>query len=397
MFRSPIHDVAWIVATFAFGLGCEMPRMARGGLSGPPQSYVVPTGDGTHMLVMLSATPIADDKGADCTLPDGRQVNLRETFPTSGLYKIGSTEPVWKAAWYGEKRLTRISADGRFALYINRFGGGGWGEGVKPRWGIKFYDNGVEIKTYDVVELVDYPSLMEFTSADWHCLWIDTSVYDAQIEDRLFMLKTSTRETYRFDISTGKIVEEHRFWRHVARGSVLALVLFGFAGVWLWYRGRVAARERSIEKIFATDVGDGQRTAGNWRTDRLRSLFVLTTVAGICCAYPHIGVLLSALGIAVFCTLKLSGVGRRGESGFVIRPAARWRSCWWVLSLASWFLFYALSFGPAFGLALYCRWPHDVRGVLLQVVYAPVSWLLFHTSVREWRLVQMYLQAWGAS
>lgn len=368
-------------------------KLALAGLSGPPPSYVIPIENGTHIVVMISPTPQLDK---ECTLPGGQRVSLRDTFPSSGLYKTGSTEPLWKADWYGEKGLTRISADGRFAVRVNRFGGGGHGEGVKPRWGIKFYDRGVEIKSYDVVELVDYPSLMEFTNVDWHCLWIDWSVYDAKVESGFYTLRTSTHETYRFDVATGMIVEERRVWRHVARGSLFLLAVIGLVSSWLWYRRRKTVSSHVVNEIPAPEDVDEPRTTVNRLAFRLRSLFIVTTAAAICFAFPHVAVLLSALGVAVFCTLKLSIKRRLRFWGLIVHPASQSRRWWWwALNLFSWMLFYVLSFGPAWGATFYFDLPTDVRLALLQVVYAPVDWLFTHTSLRDAWLIDLYIRAWG--
>jgi hypothetical protein len=148
-------------------------NIAHAGLSGPPPSYFQLTADGKHMLVMLSTVPVVDDFGNSCTLPDGQKVRLRDEFPSGGLYKLGSTKPVWKADWYEERGQVALSADGGYAVRINRFGDGTYVSGGALSWGLKFYEQGVEIKTHDVTDLIDYPSLMEFTSADWHFLWFD--------------------------------------------------------------------------------------------------------------------------------------------------------------------------------------------------------------------------------
>lgn len=383
-----------IVRLAAFSVCIAAAKLASAGLSGPPESYIIPISDGTHLVVMLAPTRQAADVGDQCSLPDGQRVSLRDTFPSSGLYRIGSTEPLWKAAWYGEKWLTRVSEDGRFAICVNRFGGGYHSEGIKLRWGIKFYDRGAEIKSYDVAELVDYPSLMEFTNMDWHRLWIDDSVYEAQIESGFYTLRTSTHETYRFEVATGQIVEEHRVWRHVARGSYLLLPILGLASGWLWYRRRRAVRAQA-ELETSGDDDDLPRTPLNRLAFRLRTLFIFTTAAAVCLAYPQVAVFLSALGAAVYCTLKLSRTRRLRCWGLKIYPASFWRPGWWVLNLACWLLVYVLSFGPVWGFVCYFRFPTDVRMALLQVVYAPVHWLFIHMSCRSWWLVELYIRAWG--
>jgi hypothetical protein len=345
--------------------------------------------DGTRIFVMLSPVPVAKDGGNDCKLPNGQQLKLRDTFPSSGLYEIGSDVPIWSAAWYGEKSLAQISADGRFAVCVNEFGGGGWGEDVKPRWGIKFYDRGAEIKSYDVVDLVDYPSLMEFTSADWHRLWIDQSVYDSRIEDGFFALRTSTRERYRFDISTGAIVEEHRSWRHVVRGGYLILALVSVAGGYRGYRSCTVVRSPVVDEIESGD----EPTTLSWRTFRLRSIFFLITLAAVACAYPHVAIFLSVFAVAVFCTLKLSGMRRRGWYIPSVRRAKRWRMAWWAAAIASWLVFYVLSVGPTYGVAAHLRCASDIQ-MAMSRVYTPVWALIRYAGPSGFRLIELYMNAW---
>ena len=227
-----------LIVTLAMILASALalPRLAQAGLSGPPSSYLVPTRDGKHLLIMLSPVPIEEDAGNLGKLPTGEEVQLRETFPASGLYKIGETVPLWKVDWYGGQHVVRLSHEGRYLVRVNEFGGGYLGERPSSYWGLKFYDAGAEIKSYDVGQLVDHLSFMEFTSSDWHYLWIDDSVYHMEIEGDFYRLKTSCRETYRFNITTGEIVEEYRGWRIIKRTSLALLVALGLLGSVWFYR-----------------------------------------------------------------------------------------------------------------------------------------------------------------
>jgi len=101
-----------------------LPATAKSALSGPAPSYVRPTGDGAHILVMLSEASPDEDAGRVCTLPDGTHVDVRETFASSGLFKIGSTVPVYALDWYEEDYLVLSSPEGRNLVRVNRLGGG---------------------------------------------------------------------------------------------------------------------------------------------------------------------------------------------------------------------------------------------------------------------------------
>ena len=60
---------------------------ARGGLSRPPSSSVEALPDGKHMLVLIKPPlPADEDEGRMAVLPDGKIVDLRQTFPASGCY-----------------------------------------------------------------------------------------------------------------------------------------------------------------------------------------------------------------------------------------------------------------------------------------------------------------------
>ncbi|MFO0791478.1 MAG: hypothetical protein U0805_18620 [Pirellulales bacterium] len=209
-------NAAKIAAILVAGIGllhtCESP--AHAALSALPKSHVVALPDGQHMIVFLSPVPIAEDEGRTAQLPDGRTVDLREHFPASGCYEIGSHQPIWTAPW-DSSDVWRVSADGRYLVCWNIFGDGAYARGGQLDWGIKFYDRGTEIKSYDVAELLDYPALMPFTTGDWHDLWYDDEGDNAVLEGKLFDFRTSTHDRYRFDITTGEIIEEHHMGRYV--------------------------------------------------------------------------------------------------------------------------------------------------------------------------------------
>ena len=288
------------VCVFLALLTC-LTNIAHAGLTGPPESYVQPIDDGKHMLVMFSPAAVMDDTGNEATLPGGQTVKLRDTFPTSGLYEIGLTEPVWEADWYGQHGLVVLSQDGRYAVSINLFGDGQYPTGPTS-WGIKFYDRGVEIKRHDVAELVDYPSLMEFTTTDWHFLWIDDSV-PQPLDGRYFTLRTSTRATFRFDITTGEIVEEHRFWRRAARMGIVVLVVVGVlaaaaVGLRLGRSDLGTFARESVSNEEPPELSSAPKT----RSYSLRSLFVLMTVVAVICWIPHIAMFAVSLVGAVRTT-----------------------------------------------------------------------------------------------
>ena len=240
-----------------------------------------------------------------------------------------------------------------------------------------------------MVALVDYPSLMPFTSSDWHHLWIDPSAYDAGIENGFYALRTSTRERYRFDISTGEIVEEHRSWRHVVRGGYFLLAVTSVAGGYFGYRRCTEVRPPVADEIESSD----EPTPVSWRSFRIRSLFLLITFAAIACVYPHVAIFLSVLVATVFYTLKLSRVRRRGWYIPSVRRAKRWRMAWWGMAATSWLALYVVSIGPVYGVARYLRCAGDIQ-TLLSHVYRPVWSLDQFIGPSGFRLIELYLRAW---
>jgi len=387
------HVFGVLITAFATSV-CAIPSPACAGLSGPPSSFVVPARDEKHLLVILSPAPVSEDKGNDCTLPNGDQVKLRETFPFSGLYELGSTTPIWTVDWCGEEGLVHISANGRFLVRINRFGDGSYPQGALS-WGVKFYDKGVETESHHVRDLVDYPSLMPLTNADWHFLWIDHSVYDSEIDDGIFVLTTSTHDWYRFEVTTGHIVDEFRLWRNVVRWGTATSVIGAAVGGFLFYRCRKTRRFNLPKRRPQQDCLVERTEQTKKLSYSLRSLIIVVTAAGIFCAVPHVCVLSLGTAMALFFTRLLVRTRRRYLGLRKSRPVKRRLAIQWAGTLASWFLLYVLSFGPAMAFVAYLDWPHDFRMVFAKVVYGPVWWLIVSTPIAGWRPVELYFEAWG--
>lgn len=391
---------AAVLLVLAVGSIAATAAPIRAGLSGPPPSYVIPASDGKHLLVMLSPVLLAEDTGNDCVLPDGEKVKLRERFRSSGLYEIGSTTPVWAVDWYElEYGPVRISADGRYVVRVNHFGAGGWGEGVKLRWGIKFYDTGREIKSYDVAELVDYPSLMPLVTCDWHLLWIDEDAFPSEIRDGSFVLNTSTHDRYRFDVTTGEIVEEFRLWRTATRLGVAALIVLGASGGFLVWRRRKRRASSAAHPRPSPDTAGGPEERPQRWSFSIRSLLIAQAITAVlcvlACTVPHIAVLLLAMTPAMSFT-RLLIRAHRAAPWTVLGASRRWgRAGLWWLAGTTWLVFYALSCAPVWGCTIRLDWPYDVRMVLVKVVYGPVYWLLEGTAVGHWHAVQLYFRAWG--
>ena len=173
---------------------------------------------------MLSKVPLADDPARIVTLPTGEAVDLRMRFPASGLYAAGSTTSLWTVDWYGEQHYIELTADGRYLACLNRFGGGHYGQGIAPTWGVRFYDGGRRIAQYNVADLVDYPSLMYFETWDWHSYWLNPEGDDAILDGTRLTVHTGTHETYVFDMASGTMRSARHLWQPLTHVGLVVLV-----------------------------------------------------------------------------------------------------------------------------------------------------------------------------
>jgi hypothetical protein len=381
---------AWI------GLGLcaavfDNPFDAFASLSGPPQSFVKTCADGRHFLVMQSHVKLPDDDGRFAVLPDGQYADLRLEFPASGLYAIGSRTPVWAVDWYGEEGWLVLSRDGRHCVRLNRFGGGGYGQGVSPTWAMRFYECGRETKCYETVELVDYPNLMDFTSADWHHVWwkdIDQILVNGQM---ILAVQTSTHEEYQFDIVTGAMIYEWRMWRRLALiariGIPLLLVMCAVAGVWMKKRSRMGKLLVGMEGT--SDATPAIVTPPRQLQFSLKSLFVATAVIAALLAISDryseasfwAACILFLFAPAMYWTYATSK-RRTVLRGSVFQRRAR-GVAWYAAGFLFWTGAYVLSYFPTQWSMREARVDWDVRVVVMQSIYRPVFWLCDETPAGE--------------
>jgi hypothetical protein len=354
------------------------------------------------MLVFLAPLPAAEDEGRMAILPDGKIVDLRETFPASGCYPIGSTKPLWTAPWEDIDGWT-VSDDCRYLVRWNRFGDGGYGreDGGALSWGLKFYDRGKEIKTYGVAELVDFPSLMPYTSSDYHFDWLGGDDDDSLIiQDGHFLLHTSTHERYAFDVTTGEIVEQFRLWRLVTRiGVVLALAAVGFVvfAARGWRRARLQSSPATNQQPVAVEIAAARppRIASY----SLRALLIATTVIAILCAvgrkWPHVDVLIISVALAAALTIAtIRGWRQRSQ------PSNRFNSRLMksglsMVTLLAWLWCYLLSVAPVVATLDWLDAPQDVKMAFLLTVYRPLIWVNVLSPLDSWPLVEWYFAGWG--
>jgi hypothetical protein len=373
--------------------------LAYAGLSRPPESHLCPMPDGSHMLVFLSPISPELDAGKWAKLPDGREVNLRKTFPASGYYEIGSAAPIWTAPWTGRDGWT-VSNDGRFLVRWNIFGDGAYSYGGELSWGLKLYDRGKEIKSYDVAQLVDYPSLMPYTTSDWHRQWIGDGGDNPTIRNNEFLFETSTHETYRFDLTTGEVVGQFRMWRTLTRVAtvLIAIIIAAAITVVVHRRRHATTREpNSIQLPTTSHKTAGQRSRLCFSYN-LRTLLATTTGVAVMCLmiprWPHVALLSSAVLAAAVLTRVSLSYQRADRSALSRRRRMVEGGIRWTAAGLAFLSCYVLSAGPVLSLLDWLQAPHDVRMAVALTIYRPIFWITLISpdvlSPLDW-----YFNAWG--
>jgi hypothetical protein len=387
---------------FTVGLLCTFSTPAIAGLIGRSPSYVEPLADGRHILVFLVSKPTVEDGDEIDTLPNGQAVALRKTFPATGCYEIGSTAPLWTAPWE-DYEIWIVSDDCRYLVRCNRKGPGSYQKlrGGEFSWGLKFYDRGKETKSYDFVQLVDYPSLMpDSWASDFRYDWIGGDQHDLAIRDGVFNFQTTTHERYSFDMATGEIVEQHRMWRTTARVAAVSFALLGILATGLVIpRMRRAVVTDSNEHNLQPELPPSQvRRSAKFGSFSLRTLLLLTTaVALLCCLvprWPHIALLVSAVLIAVLLTR--AAIRYRATSQ-QIGSRGRRRAKFRILAVAAglaWFGFYILTAAPVLSFVEWLDAPADVQMAVIMTVYRPLVWIHIYPSLYMFFPLKWYFRAW---
>jgi hypothetical protein len=166
-----------------------LPGVAQADSEAPPRDYKLVTGNGNYVFVMLVPSRLIQSL-------TWLNRELRNKYPSSGLYlNDGSNTPLWTVDWYAIN--TYISSDGKHLIRM-----GPWPvKGNYSEVALSFYENGEEIKNYEVKDLVATPeTLPESTS---HYGWLEESFFDDKV-GRMY-IKTVNQEKYVFDVTTGEI------------------------------------------------------------------------------------------------------------------------------------------------------------------------------------------------
>jgi hypothetical protein len=152
----------------------------------PVADYIVEVGDGRYVFVMLV--------GESDVVSE-----IRAKYEKSGLYEADETEnALWTVDWYASE--VDITPDGKHLVR--------WGPWPSvedyDELALEFHENGVLLRSYRVSDLVAVPQKLPRTVS--HLSWKAESEFNA--EERELYLRTENDEEYRFDVTTGDVIEE---------------------------------------------------------------------------------------------------------------------------------------------------------------------------------------------
>ena len=203
--------------------------------------------DGMRILVMRN--PQAEgDRSKPFTIPDGRAIDIRDTFPKSGVYDSSTLHPIWQVDWSSLENELRWSADFSDLVRLNI-------HGLDSDWALRFYNEGRLVKSYPCTYLLTRLRnhfVIPFSTWDSHFEWYD----HYELEGSRLLVSTVPRqlhlwghtrdlqfqEVYTFDLHTGavlsrRIIGESFLWRYAGAGAAALVLLALMIGMWV-RRGR---------------------------------------------------------------------------------------------------------------------------------------------------------------
>ncbi len=213
-----------------------------------PSSYAILSADQQFLLVMRSPVKIENDRDHFFRLPSGQNIDLRDKFHTNGIFRLDTLQCVQPLDWFADDGELFASGDFKLLVRLNRFAI----ESQKHepwRWCLKFYNNGKEVKHYQVQDLVEIPNFffLPQTSYGWHSVWFATAMYtdfsefvNIQVSAssyNQFILVTAPQFLGRFHLSDGNVFlfnanngEIKQEWHHYP-WIKLSLIIIGFLTV----------------------------------------------------------------------------------------------------------------------------------------------------------------------
>lgn len=237
----------------------------------PMCTYTITSSDGKYILVMRS--PNSAEKAEEIR-------KIRSKYSQSGLYfNDGSTNALWTIDWYAHN--VELSSDG-----IHLVRRGPWASSIMDE-ALTFFAKGELLRSYRINQLVDNPWLMPRSVS--HFSWKKMSSMDDQ--NKSYHLRTIHGESYRFDVTTGRIVSSFRTPRWLFGGFLIGIAV----SVWgSKKRKKLAILTRGILKIALV-------VAAAWAM-WLPGLFVL-----IVFNHPSPGVFINFIAVIACGTLAVAG------------------------------------------------------------------------------------------
>ncbi len=153
----------------------------------PPRDYVKETENGQYVFVMLAPPERWVSKDPE----------IRKAYGASGLYRNdGSSTPLWTIDWYSF--TVYPASDGRHIVRM-----GPWASSV-DQLALAFYENGKELKSYLIRDLVKNLLMLKHTVS--HFFWQKELKYNDK--EGTILITTHDDQVYLFSVKTGEKVKE---------------------------------------------------------------------------------------------------------------------------------------------------------------------------------------------
>ena len=241
--------------SFAIVLGCLLlgGQTVNAGLSAP-----IPSGriseDGKRILIlrpypatnMPSWTGYNEDQIRFPTNHDGTRIDIISDFPVSGIYSLPDRQLIHRIDWFSLSAEVRSTPDLVHIVRVNRFG---------DPWALKFYAEGVEIRSYILDDLLRHFRkwyFRPFTTWDWYYKWVDTvelsgATLNVKTVDRVVLRwNIGYSETYQFDLRTGQMLMANVICAGFLARCLVAAIALAALGSLIWSITRCAHRRKAM-------------------------------------------------------------------------------------------------------------------------------------------------------
>jgi len=220
-----------------------------------PDSYAIISADNQFLLVMCSPVKVENDGGRLFKLHSGRQIDLRETFKTNGVYRLDDFTCVQPLNWFADEDNLFNLEGFNTLIRLNRFAVENQNR-TNWAWCVKFYRNGKEVRQYEVKDLVGipHPMFLPQTSYGWHAVWHETAgltsgeglycLTGSRYSFNQFVLvtepqylgpiKLSDGNVFVFNPFSGEIIQQ---WRHhpLVKFTIIVILFLSFCFLALFF------------------------------------------------------------------------------------------------------------------------------------------------------------------